>query len=101
MPAQKLSDASSAAPAKCERVEPCKWQAAPGVRVQGLCGRIRQNDAGGAGGRINEPPSGMVQRMEQSGDRSEYPQREGHQQPGFPAGGQNQRNFWQLAAAAE
>ncbi len=41
------------------------------------------------GGGVDEPSSGMVQRVEQSGDRFEHPQREGDQRLRFYASGKN------------
>src|SRR6266481_6781148 len=57
-----------------ERLEPGKRETAPRISVQGLCGGVREHDAGGAGGGVDEPSSGMVQCVEQSGDRLEHAQ---------------------------
>src|SRR6266403_2658934 len=79
-----------------EGMEPSERQIAPGIPVQGFCGCVREHDAGGAGGGSDESSSGVVQRVEQSGDRSEHAQRKGNQRLRFYAGGKNRWNLWDL-----
>src|SRR6516162_8721064 len=68
---------------ECKGLEAGKREAAPGVRMQRFRGSVWKNDPGGAGCRVAEPSSGMVQRVEQGGDRSEHAQRSGDQRAGF------------------
>src|SRR4029077_15896649 len=79
-----------------EGLEPGEWEIAPGISVQGLRGGVWEHDAGGAGGGVDEPSSGMVQCVEQGGDRLEHAQREGDQRLRFYAGGEDRRDFWGL-----
>src|SRR6266852_8931908 len=79
-----------------EGLEPGEWEIAPGVPVQGFCGGVWEHDARGAGGGIDEPSSGMVQRVEQGCDRFEYAQREGDQRLRFYFGGKDRRDFREL-----
>src|SRR5213594_2686859 len=77
------------ATAESKRLERRERKTTQGVCVQGFRRGIRQHDASGAGRRSDEPSSGMVQRVEQSSDRFEYPQRERHQRLRFQAGREN------------
>src|SRR4029077_14664825 len=69
---------SAGATKKGDGLEPGEWKIASGVPVQGFCGGVWEHDAGGAGGGVPEPSPGMVQRVEQSGDRFEHAQCEGN-----------------------
>src|SRR5438132_12274263 len=74
-------------------MDSCEQQTAPGIYVQGFHHRVRQYDACRARGRRHEPSSGVVQRVEQSGHRSEYAQRERHQRLRLQAGRKNRRSL--------
>src|SRR6267378_2025645 len=80
---------SSGAIEEGEGLEPGEWEIAPGISVQGLCGGVWKHDARGAGGGVHEPSPGVVQRVEQSGDRFEHAQREGDQRLRFYLGGED------------
>src|SRR5580704_13246893 len=63
-------------PSQITGLETRQRQAASGIRMQGFRRGLWEHDSSRSGCGSDEPPSRMVQRLEQSGDRSHHAQRE-------------------------